>query len=368
MNTTTPRIFVAATRQDDGKTTTCLGLFHAIAQKVGTVGYIKPVGQRYVDVNGLRVDEDTFLMDRTYEIHTPLEDMSPITVDGAFTRQFIEQGDVLSLERKLMKSFDRATWEKNFVIIEGSGHAGVGSVFDLNNARVSRLLHSRAVIVTRGGVGAPVDEVALNMALFEKHGVPVVGVILNKVLPDKLEMVSKFARTAFAKMKLPVLGVLPYREELQRPTVGQIATAIKGRYLHGEEYERRTVEHIVVGAMAARHLTSGLMPRSLVITPGDRDDVVLAVLLKTALETHAPEVAGIVLTRNERPPESILQLVRRCNIPVLLASDNTYDVAAQIKEMKIKTEADDKEKIGMIQNLINEHVDIPRLLAAVGVN
>src|SRR6266853_4164449 len=187
MNAVTPRVFVAATQQNDGKTTTALGLFAALLKTRGRIGFIKPVGQRFVEVDGLRIDEDSVLIDQTYGVQTPLEAMSPIAVEPDFTRRYIEHQNNEFLVHRIQNSFDRAAWEKDFVIIEGTGHAGVGSVFDLSNARVASLLNSKAILITEGGIGRPIDEVALNRAIFMEEGVELLGVILNKVLPEKLD-------------------------------------------------------------------------------------------------------------------------------------------------------------------------------------
>jgi len=90
------------------------------------------------------------------------------------------------LIKKIQKAFDRVAWEKDFVLCEGTGHAGVGSVFDLSNAQVAKILGAKVVIVTEGGIGKPIDEVSLNQALFDREGVEVIGVILNKVIIKKL--------------------------------------------------------------------------------------------------------------------------------------------------------------------------------------
>src|ERR1700736_4379008 len=193
MNTVTSRIFVAATQQNDGKTTAALGLFAALRKRVGRIGFIKPVGQRFVEVDGKRIDEDTVLIDQTFAVHTPLEAMSPIAVEPDFTRRYIENSNNEFLVRRIQNSFDRAAWEKDFVIIEGTGHAGVGSVFDLSNARVAHLLGSKVLLIAGGGIGRPIDEVALNRAVFEKEGVEILGVIMNKVLPEKLDHTVDFA-------------------------------------------------------------------------------------------------------------------------------------------------------------------------------
>src|SRR5437016_2177289 len=118
MNTVTPRVFIAATQQNDGKTTTALGLFAALRRKLGRIGFIKPVGQRFVEVEGHRIDEDSVLIDQTFSVYTPLEAMSPIAVESDFTRRYIEEQSNEAIVRRIQHSFDRAAWEKDFVIVE----------------------------------------------------------------------------------------------------------------------------------------------------------------------------------------------------------------------------------------------------------
>src|SRR6267154_3555108 len=219
MNTVTPRVFIAATRQNDGKTTTSLGLIAALQQFYPRIGYIKPVGQRFVEIEEQKIDEDTVLMDSVFRLNCPLVDMSPIAVEPDFTRKYLESANNEVLVRKIQKAFDRVAWEKDFVLCEGSGHAGVGSVFDLSNAQVAKILHAKVIIVSQGGIGKPIDEVSLNQALFEKEGVEIIGVILNKVLPDKVDYVTEFARRGLKRKGLDLLGVVPHAAILSNPTV-----------------------------------------------------------------------------------------------------------------------------------------------------
>src|ERR1700751_4637460 len=206
MNTTTPRVFIAATRQNEGKTTASLGLISALQQYYPRIGYIKPVGQRFVEIEDEKIDEDTVLMDAVFRLNCPLVDMSPIAVEPDFTRKYLQAANNDALVKKIQKAFDRVAWEKDFVLCEGSGHAGVGSVFDLSNAQVAKLLGAKVIIVSQGGIGKPIDEVSLNQALFEKEGVPVIGVILNKVLPEKIDFVTEFARRGLKRKGLELLG------------------------------------------------------------------------------------------------------------------------------------------------------------------
>ena len=252
-NTATPRIFVAATRMDDGKTTMSVGLFAALQHRFPRVGYIKPVGQRFVEIEGAKIDEDTVLINDTYHPHTPLRAMSPIAVEPDFTRRYLSGGITHQLHDRVRAAFDIAAWEKDFVIIEGTGHAGVGSVFDLSNATVARLLKSKVIIVSRAGIGRPIDEISLNLALFEKEGVEVIGAIINKAIPEKMEMLKEYATLGLAKMGLPLLGIIPLHKELYKPTVNQACLQLKGEFLAGAEHKRRRVARVEVGAMSARN-------------------------------------------------------------------------------------------------------------------
>src|SRR6476659_9165879 len=217
MNATTPRLFIAATRQNEGKTTTSLGLLSAMQKCYPRIGYIKPVGQRFVEIEEQKIDEDTVLMDRVYKLNCPLVDMSPIAVEPDFTRKYLQSSNYETLVKKIHQAFDRVAWEKDFVLCEGSGHAGVGSVFDLSNAQVAKILKAKVIIVTQGGIGKPIDEVSLNQALFEKEGVEIIGVILNKVLPGKVDYVAEFAERGLKRKGLELLGVVPHQRMLSSP-------------------------------------------------------------------------------------------------------------------------------------------------------
>src|ERR1700743_3055199 len=226
-NTITPRIFVAATRMDDGKTTTSVGLFSALQSRFPRIGYIKPVGQRFVEIEGAKIDEDTVLINDTYHPQTPLKAMSPIAVEPDFTRRYLSGGITHQLHDRVRAAFDIAAWEKDFVIIEGTGHAGVGSVFDLSNATVARVLQAKVIIVSRAGIGRPMDEIAMNLALFEKQGVEVIGAIINKAVPEKMAMLKEYATLGLAKLGLPLLGVVPMHTELWKPTVNQVCLRLR---------------------------------------------------------------------------------------------------------------------------------------------
>ena len=366
-NRITRRIFVAATRMNDGKTTMCLGLFAALQHLYPRVGFIKPVGQRYVEVEGgLKVDEDSVLLDVIYKVHVPIESMSPITIDPTFTRRFLEKPgeNYAPLVDRICRAFDRVSWEKDFTIIEGTGHAGVGSVFELSNARVAKILDAKVILVCPGGIGRPIDEIALNKALFDREGVEVIGAILNKVEADKIPQIAHYVGLGLERLGVPLLGLLPVQQMLSAPNLLQVAEEIGGRWVNGRAtgaHER--ILRVVVGAMTAKGIMDHLQTGNLIITPGDRDDIILAALTATST-AGTKTIAGIILTNDILPHPKLLELVAQTHIPVIAARDDAYAITAKINNMTVKTQPQDTDKIPVIKRLITEHVDLPRLLAA----
>jgi BioD-like phosphotransacetylase family protein len=363
-NAITPRVFIAATRQNDGKTTISLGLLAALLQRFEKIGYIKPVGQRFVEIEHEKIDEDSVLMDRVFRLECPLVDMSPIAVEPDFTRRYLESSNYETLVKKIEKAFDRVAWEKKFVLCEGTGHAGVGSVFDLSNAAVARILDAKVVIVTQGGIGKPVDEVALNQALFEKEGVEIIGVILNKVIPEKMDYVREFAGRGLKRRGLRLLGVIPYRPVLSKPTMDVIREELRAEVLAGEGQIHNIAERIVVGAMSAPNAVRYFEPGVLLIVPGDRDDILTAVAASVR-QTRVP-LAGIVLSDNVRPSGIMLDLLRDMPFPVLLVRQHSYEVASKVHDLIVKIRPDDTGKIALVRDLIASHVDLDRILTAIG--
>ncbi len=364
MNTTTPRVFIAATRQNDGKTTASLGLIAALQQYYPRVGYIKPVGQRFVEIEEQKIDEDTVLMDSVYRLNCPLVDMSPIAVEPDFTRKYLQSSNNEALVKKIKVAFDRVAWEKEFVLCEGSGHAGVGSVFDLSNAQVAHILGAKVIIVSQGGIGKPIDEVCLNQALFEKEGVEVIGVILNKVSGEKLDYITDFARRGFKRKGLDLLGVIPHQPMLSSPSLESIREELGAELLNEPPDLHGLVEAIIIAAMGAHNTVPSFRSGGLLVTPGDREDIVLAARAAQDLPDNQ-KLAGIILTGNLRPSAAVLKVIRAMSIPVFLAEQDSYQVASRVHDLTVKTRPNDAGKISLIRALIGKSVNVPKILESV---
>jgi len=363
MNLDTRRIFVAATRMNDGKTTTCLGLTAALQAMGLHVGYIKPIAQRVVMSGEDQVDEDTLLIDGLFDLDVPIAAMSPVAIGPDFTKQYLENPEEIGpqLKDRICRAFDRTAYGKDIVVVEGSGHAGVGSVFGASNADNARVLGAKAIIVAAGGIGKPIDEIALNKALFDKAGVEVVGAILNKVMPDKLEFIRDFAGRGLRKLGVPLLGVVPLQETLVYPNLDQVAEETKARWIHQPPGLRR-VRRVVIGAMSARRSAEYLrVPGTLVIVPGDREDLLEAFIAGVGAET----LSGVLFSNGLLPNDDIVRRLKEAGIAMAAVEAESFAVTARINNMTVKTMRQDADKIPIIRKMISDSVDIHGLLRAL---
>jgi hypothetical protein len=353
------KIFIAATKQNDGKTTVSLGLISNLKNKFKRVGFIKPIGQRYLEEEGLRIDEDSLLIEEVCGIKCGLKDMSPIAVERGFTEKYIAQPRKKIISSQIRDAFGRVSKRQDLVIIEGTGHAGVGSVFDHSNAYVAKLLGSKVIIISSGGIGRPIDEILLNKALFEKEGVKVLGVIINKVLANKFEKINQLVRKGLQRKGINVLGVIPYNSTLSFPTIEQILEETSFQLLCGKEALESYIANVIVGAMEPRDAIKYIVDDSLLITPGDREDMIMTALgCYRDNEKRRLKICGIILSGGIMPDKPIMDALIKASIPVLLAQEDTYAVTSTIHDLTVKIRPRDKFKIDTVIQLIRDNVDL----------
>lgn len=358
------KIFIAATKQNDGKTTVSLGLIANLKNRFKEVAFIKPIGQRYLEEEGLKIDEDSLLIEETCNINRRLKDMSPIAVEKGFTEKYIMQPDQDNITGQIKDSFKRVSEGCNLIVIEGTGHAGVGSVFDHSNAKVARLLDSKVLLISSGGIGRPIDEIVLNKALFDREGVELLGVIINKVLPEKFDKINNLVRQGLKRKGIEVLGVIPYRPLLSYPTIAQILEETDFELLPTrQDVLNNRISRIIVGAMEPHDAIPYIVDDCLLVTPGDREDMIMTALsCYRSSDKDRLKVCGIVLTGGLLPHTQILNLLKERSVPVLLSKLDTYVTASLLHDVNIKIRPQDKEKIQMIVELIARYVDIERVL------
>jgi hypothetical protein len=376
-------LYLAATGQNRGKTTASLGLLDGFLRRGFRTGFTKPVGQRTVIEDGQPADEDAVLMRTIFHLDDPYPAMSPIHIPRGFTKAYIA-GEVVEDLGARIQAAHRHFADHDVLLIEGTGHAGVGAVIGLSNAAVAALLRAPAVIVSEGGVGRPIDEIVLNASLFSAHGVPVAGAIVNKVRIDEQPGIEETLRRGLALHGIPLLGILPYRPILSNPTLGMILEGVHGRVIHPGRDLDRVIDGVAIGAMEPNHMLARVGPGTLVIVPGDREDVILTLTaahlagrpraaIVDALVDETPGAVdagpegaaiGMVLTGGYEPRPEVLDAIRHAGLFTAAVEEDTYTVASEVHDLLVKTHAADREKIELIKELVWEHLEIDRFLEA----
>jgi BioD-like phosphotransacetylase family protein len=376
-------LYLAATGQNRGKTTASLGLLDGFLRRGLHAGFMKPVGQRTVIDDGEPADEDAVLMRTTFRLPEPYSVLSPVHIPRGFTKAYIAGEVVEDLGAKITSAHARFA-DHDVLLIEGTGHAGVGAVIGLSNAAVAASLGAPAIIVSEGGVGRPIDEIVLNASLFAQHGVSVAGAIVNKVDVKAQPGIRRVLERGLAPYGIPLLGILPVRPILSNPTLEMILEGVHGETLHPGPDLERVIDGVAIGAMEPGHMLERVGPKTLVIVPGDREDVILTLTTahlmgapRTASvdeltrpgqptlgldDSHAGAAIGLVLTGGYRPRKAVIESIRRADLFATLVPDDTYTVASEIHDLLVKTHAADLEKIELIKELVASNLDIDRIL------
>jgi BioD-like phosphotransacetylase family protein len=374
------QLYLAATGQNRGKTTAALGLFEGFIRRGLDAGFMKPVGQRTVIDQGEPADEDAVLMRAVFGLKESYSILSPVHIPRGFTKAYIAGEVVEDLGAKIVRA--HATFaDREVLLIEGTGHTGVGAVIGLSNAAVAASVGAPAIIIGEGGVGRPIDEIVLNAALFAKHGVPVAGAIVNKVDVEAQPGIEKVLERGLAPYDIPLLGVLPVRPILSNPTLEMILEGVHGETIHHGPDLERVIDGVAIGAMEPGHMLERVGPGTLVIVPGDREDVILTLTTahlmgspRTASvseltqpmldlqDDHAGAAIGLVLTGGYKPRKSVIESIRRADLFATLVPKDTYTVASEVHDLLVKTHAADREKIELIKELVGRNLDIDRVL------
>jgi dethiobiotin synthetase len=208
-------IFVAATRQHVGKTTVSLALMSGLQKRFDKVGFLKPVGQQHVTVfsdqkqQAVLVDKDVCLVREHFQLqHIDYQDMSPVIIPRGYTKQYVD-GEISHDDqlRNVETAMQNVTDASNIVLCEGTGHCAVGSIVNVNNAKVASMIGADMVLIANGGLGSAFDELELNRILCQHYNVRIAGVIVNKVRNDKYDQTKHYLTKALKKAwGVPLLG------------------------------------------------------------------------------------------------------------------------------------------------------------------
>lgn len=365
----TNRIYIAATSQHVGKTTCTLGIFSALREMGYHVGYCKPVGQEFVDLGDLKVDKDALLFARMMNFELSADEHSPVIVGSGLTTAYIDNPVQFHFKERIINASELLHKKHDIVIYEGTGHPGVGSVIDLSNAQVASALDAGVIMIAEGGIGSTIDDLNVKLSLFREENVKIRGVILNKVLPEKLEKVRHYVSKKLEQMKIPLLGTLPFDKNLTFPIMETIRRAVNGQTLFNEDKLDNWVENIISGSLVERDEVESFQRLLLIVGFRRINDVIdkLEELARKRMVENLQLSGILVIGERNYVPEFLANFTRKDyieqnKIPVIATTLDSYGAAQKISKIEVKINLRTPWKVERAIQIVKDHVNLSGLL------
>ena len=362
------KVFIAATGQNSGKTTTSLSLMYMARKKYARVGFVKPFGPKpTVADNGMVVDKDAALMAEVFGLEEDLQLMSPVVLMPGDTQKLLD-GELAGAEmlKKMLAAIAELDRKNDFLIIEGAGHTGVGSVVGFSNARVARLIDAPVVMVTGGGVGSVVDAVYMNLALFQKEGAEVRAILTNKIMPDKRDKILRYLELAFSGEPFKVIGGFNYQPILANPTLRRISQTLNVELQGSRETEGKIVHHVQIGAAATQRVTELLKEASLVVVTSSRDELLVTLANIYNIPEYRHLLVGLAIPGTANISAITQKILDNSGIPYMRINRTTAYVFNTINDDVSKLNARDTQKIDLVMELADKRFNFNAIDALLG--
>lgn len=357
------RIYVAATSQHIGKTTSTLGLVYALRKAGYDVGYCKPVGQEFVDLGNLKADKDALLFAKFMNFELNESTHSPIILGRGATSDYLDNPNSEELRQKVFHAAQTLDEKHEMVVFEGTGHPGVGSVVDLSNAEVAKMLGAGVIMVVKGGIGNTIDRLELALSMFREKNVPVIGVIVNKVIPDKSDKIKHYIEKYLEKLRIPLLGLIPYDQTLSNPLMLTAAEAVGGTVLMNEEYLDNQVEEIIAGSLVDRRELKHFQNLLLVVSGNRLEEAIMKIKAITKREGYKKSpLSGIIITNETDYPKECNRYIEKHSIPLVHTNLDTFGCALKISRIEVKINTHTPWKVRRACELMEENVNLDMVM------
>jgi phosphate acetyltransferase len=352
-------IFIATAEPYSGKSVVALGLINMLLGKAQKVGYFKPIinsdprEQKDVDIDtivthfGLPIAyDDTYAFTRQQALQQMETESQGVLIDT-----------VIRKVKKLEESFD-------ITVIEGSDFIGEGTAFEFEtNITIAKNLGAPLVLVISGQnktTAQIINTVHTVLRNITTRDVQVLAVIVNKVGKEQEADVKELLHSQLNGSLIH--AVIPEDKGLLNPTMKEIYQQLNGKLLLGEGELSNQVDTFITGAMQVPHFLNHIKDNSLIVTPGDRGDIIIA-SMQANLSVNYPRVAGIVLTAGIEPEEPVLRLLEGLQtvVPIIVVKTGTWRTTTQIGAIQSRISADNTKKVQLAISTFEKYVDIKRL-------
>ncbi|MCG6982421.1 MAG: phosphate acetyltransferase [Deltaproteobacteria bacterium] len=349
-------LYIATMEPESHKIALVLGVMETLSRRIRNIGFFRPIIK-----SGDKPDNDIQLILSRYNHELSYEDTYGYTHEEA--RNMIAGGQYNELLKNIVSKYKELESQCPFVLCEGTDFTGVSSAFEFDfNADVANNLGAPILAVVNGFGKSPaavVDGVRVARESYGGHGCTLAATAVNRVTADQVDSIVE--QLGGLQREGEPLYVLPEEPTLAKPTVGEIARALNATVLQGESNElNREVRDFKVAAMNLPNFLDYVVDGALVITPGDRADVILGSLATVFSETY-PNIAGLLLTGGLTPEPQVLRLIegaKRSPTPIISVDTDTYTTAMNVSAVPAVITPDNERKIAAALGLFESRVDL----------
>jgi len=352
-------LYIASLEANSGKLVITLGVMEMLSRRVDRLGFFR-------SISPVPPEEDRHIQLLSSRFHFTGQpaDMIGVTHDQA--RAWIAAGEERRLFREIVANFKKAEEQCDFLLCEGPDITHLSDAFDYDiSIRIARELGTHALYVS-SGYDRSIDELLENIRVAEKTfrqlQCPLLAVLVNRVTPGILDKAEQQLRKQ-CETDIPI-DLLPEVESLGNPTMEEIVEALHAVWFSGpKEGLKRDVRDIKVAAMGPANFLDYIEKDDLIITPGDRSDIILTTISAIASKNY-PSPVGMLLSGALIPPPSVVQLLEGVDelaIPIYRVAGDTYRTAMDAAAVQGKLRPDYERKIALALGMFETHVDIPAL-------
>ncbi|TKB27138.1 phosphate acetyltransferase [Desulfopila sp. IMCC35006] len=358
------KLYVAGTEPRSGKSAIILGLMELLTRNIKKVAFFKPlIEDDYSRVGKLRRDNTINLIMQHYHLSLDYHEMYAYSVAQA--SQLIAMGRNAELHDGIMAKYNNLAEKADFVLCEGIELAGAAASFDFDiNVDISNNLGCPLMLVA-GAKNKTIEEVVRSIKVYyeslAERSCDLVATIVNRADPAIAEaMEVRLLSESINRKKL--VYVIPNNENLGNPSIGEVARLSSAEILYGEENLTRHVRSFTIAAMQLRNFLDRIEYGTLVITPGDRSDVILACLAAGESMTM-PNISGIMLTGGLVPEAPVQRVIEgfKQTVPIISVNENTFQAAIRVDNIHAKITPDNTRKITQALAVFERHIDMNEL-------
>jgi|TARA_B110000196_G_C21150754_1_gene669509 phosphate acetyltransferase len=348
-------IYVATVESDSGKSLISLGLLRMMLTKSTKVGYFRPIINEF-DNNGY--DEHTNTAINFFNLETNYKDCFAYKQSEVVA--LLSEGKEDEVIQKVIEKYKKLEANYDYVLVEGTDFSGEGGIIELDiNLMIAKNLNIPALIVGSGNGKKKKDFIntmQLSYNSFISKEVDVIGIVANKIEEDEVNYIRQELIKSFPEQLQ--IDIIPKIDFLAFPTVKEVVQSLKGRVLFGTQFLDNAIGSYSTGAMQLRNYLTRIKENALVITPGDRADIILGALQANASKNY-PKIAGIILTGTIIPEESILKLIEgvQSTVPIVSVDGGTFGISNKIGAVKSKIYATHNKKILLSLDTFDTYVN-----------